>query len=353
MTLPEHQTGLMPSAPQSDPASRVSAQQDAGAPLLQARSLVRHFQVRPQRKLLARALTLKAVSDVSFDIHAGKTLGLVGESGCGKSTTARLSLGLTPVTSGEISFNGESVSGRRNARWREMRRHMQMVYQDPLSALDKRLPVLTQVVEPLDIFAVGARRERLDQARAMLSEVGLNQSLWGRYPHELSGGQRQRVVLARALILSPRLLVCDEPISALDVSIQAQVINLLQDLQQQHRLGMLFISHDLKVVRQICDEVAVMYLGRIVEQGKPQELFTAPAHPYTRALVSAIPTLQRGKDHKRILLEGDPPNPIDMPSGCAFHPRCPMATARCREVTPALQTLPDGRKVTCLHVNNI
>jgi len=160
------------------------------------------------------------------------------------------------------------------------------------------------------------------------------------------------VVLARALILSPRLLVCDEPISALDVSIQAQVINLLQDLQQQHKLGMLFISHDLKVVRQICDEVAVMYLGRIVEQGKPQDLFAHPAHPYTRALVSAIPTLQRGKDHQRILLQGDPPNPINLPSGCAFHPRCPMATASCRELTPALQTLPGGRKVACLHATN-
>lgn len=321
------------------------------APLLEARSLERHFRVRPQRGVFGRSLTLKAVSDVSFSIHSGKTLGLVGESGCGKSTTARLSLGLTPVTSGAIHFDGEPVSGRRNARWRQMRQHMQMVYQDPLSVLDKRLSALTQVTEPLDIFSVGAPRERHERARAMLNEVGLNQSLWNRYPHELSGGQRQRVVLARALILSPRLLVCDEPISALDVSIQAQVINLLQDLQQHHQLGMLFISHDLKVVRQICDEVAVMYLGRIVEQGKPQDLFARPAHPYTQALVSAIPTLNRSKGHKRILLEGDPPNPINLPSGCAFHPRCPQATARCREVTPTLQTLQSGRKVACIHIS--
>src|SRR5690554_572977 len=321
------------------------------APLLEARSLERHFRVRPERSLFGRSLTLKAVSDVSFTIQAGKTLGLVGESGCGKSTTARLTLGLTPVTSGDIQFDGEPVSGRRNARWRQMRQHMQMVYQDPLSVLDKRLPALTQVTEPLDIFSVGTRSERPDRARAMLNEVGLNQSLWNRYPHELSGGQRQRVVLARALILSPRLLVCDEPISALDVSIQAQVINLLQDLQQQHQLGMLFISHDLKVVRQICDEVAVMYLGRIVEQGKPQDLFASPVHPYTQALVSAIPTLNRSKGHKRILLEGDPPNPIDLPSGCAFHPRCPQATARCRDVTPTLQTLQSGRKVACIHIS--
>src|SRR5690606_2660435 len=206
--------------------------------------------------------------------------------------------------------------------------------------------------EPLDIFKVGVAGARRASAQAMLSEVGLNPSLWHRYPHELSGGQRQRVVLARALILKPRLLVCDEPISALDVSIQAQVINLLQDLQRQHRLGMLFISHDLKVVRQICDEVAVMYLGRIVEQGPPQLLFAQPAHPYTQALVSAIPTLARGRDHRRILLEGDPPNPIDMPSGCAFHPRCPQARAECRERAPAMQTLPGGRKVACLHVSS-
>ena len=322
------------------------------APLLEARSLERHFRVRPERSLFGRSLSLKAVSDVSFTINAGKTLGLVGESGCGKSTTARLTLGLTPVTSGDIEFDGEPVSGRRNARWRQMRQHMQMVYQDPLSVLDKRLPALTQVTEPLDIFSVGTRSERPDRARAMLNEVGLNQSLWNRYPHELSGGQRQRVVLARALILSPRLLVCDEPISALDVSIQAQVINLLQDLQQQHKLGMLFISHDLKVVRQICDEVAVMYLGRIVEQGKPQDLFANPAHPYTQALVSAIPTINRTSKNKRILLEGDPPNPINLPSGCAFHPRCPQATERCREVTPTLQTLPSGRKVACIHISS-
>lgn len=354
MIMPRPYTGLLPSTPQAnEPTATTSHERDIAAPLLKARSLVRHFQVRPERKLVGRSLTLKAVSDVSFDIYAGKTLGLVGESGCGKSTTARLSMGLTPVTSGDITFDGEAISGRRNARWREMRRHMQMVYQDPLSVLDKRLSVLTQVIEPLEIFSVGTKRERQEKACAMLDEVGLNPSLWNRYPHELSGGQRQRVVLARALILSPRLLVCDEPISALDVSIQAQVINLLQDVQQQHKLGMLFISHDLKVVRQICDDVAVMYLGQIVEQGKPQDLFANPAHPYTRALVSAIPTLQRSKEHKRVLLEGDPPNPIDLPSGCAFHPRCPMATATCRDTAPTLRPMPCGRKVACLHVPTI
>jgi len=320
-------------------------------PLLEVRSLARHYRVRSQTGLFGRALTLKAVSDVSFTVEAGKTLGLVGESGCGKSTTAKLSLGLTSVTSGDILFDGHAIPKQRNPRWRELRQHMQMVYQDPLSVLDKRLPAITQVIEPLDIFGIAAPAERRERAQTMLAEVGLNQSLWNRYPHELSGGQRQRVVLARALILNPRLLVCDEPISALDVSIQAQVINLLQDLQVQHKLGMLFISHDLKVVRQMCDEVAVMYLGRIVEQGNPQDLFAHPAHPYTQALVSAIPTLSRSKNHQRIVLEGDPPNPINMPSGCAFHPRCPQASAVCREQLPPLQTLSDGRKVACLRVS--
>lgn len=351
MILPRPYAGVLPSTPHAnEPAVTPSKEHKTTVPLLKARSLVRHFKVRPERKLMGRSLTLKAVSDVSFDIYAGQTLGLVGESGCGKSTTARLSMGLIPVTSGDITFDGEVISGRRNARWRQMRQHMQMVYQDPLSVLDKRLPVLTQVIEPLDIFSIQTKRERQELACAMLDEVGLNPSLWNRYPHELSGGQRQRVVLARALILRPRLLVCDEPISALDVSIQAQVINLLQDVQQQHKLGMLFISHDLSVVRQICDEVAVMYLGRIIEQGSPQDLFARPAHPYTRALVSAIPTLQRSKERERVLLHGDPPNPIDLPSGCAFHPRCPMATARCRDTVPALRTMPGGRKVACLHV---
>jgi peptide/nickel transport system ATP-binding protein len=322
------------------------------SPLLEVRSLARHYRVRPPRSLLGRSLTLKAVSDVSFTVEAGKTLGLVGESGCGKSTTAKLSLGLTSATSGQVMFDGQPVPNQRNGRWRELRQHMQMVYQDPLSVLDKRLTTFAQVIEPLDIFKIATPAERQERVQSMLNEVGLNPSLWHRYPHELSGGQRQRVVLARALILNPRLLVCDEPISALDVSIQAQVINLLQDLQVHHQLGMLFISHDLKVVRQICDEVAVMYLGRIVEQGTPQELFAHPAHPYTQALVSAIPTLSRSQNHQRIVLEGDPPNPIHIPSGCAFHPRCPQATSQCREQLPLMQTLPSGRKVACLRISS-
>lgn len=316
-------------------------------PLLEMRSLARHYRVRP-KGLFSRSQTLRAVSDVSLQVRSGQTLGLVGESGCGKSTTARMSLGLTPPTHGEVLFDGQPVPVRRDGEWKSLRQQMQMVYQDPMSVLDRRLRAIDQVMEPLAVFARGTPTERHEKAREVLQEVGLTESLWQRYPHELSGGQRQRVVLARALVLEPRLLVCDEPISALDVSIQAQVINLLQDSRERHGLTMLFISHDLKVVRQICDEVAVMYLGRIVEQGPPQLLFSAPAHPYTEALVSAIPTIRRGKAHQRILLQGDPPNPIDIPSGCAFHPRCPAAQPQCQQIEPSLRELTDGRKVACL-----
>ena len=218
---------------------------------------------------------------------------------------------------------------------------MQMVYQDPLAALDRRIAVGRQVMEPLAIHAIGAPAERRDKALAILQAVGLQAHHFDRYPHELSGGQRQRIVLARALILSPRLLVCDEPISALDVSIQAQVVNLLLDLQAQMGLAYLFISHDLRMVRQVSHEVAVMYLGRIVERGDPDRLFAAPAHPYTQALVSAIPVATR-TGRQRLILKGDPPNPVDVPAGCAFHERCPIAVARCRAETPALRPMADG-----------
>ena len=224
---------------------------------------------------------------------------------------------------------------------------MQMVYQDPLGALDRRLPVLTQVTEPLVVFRQGAPAEQSGRARELMAAVGLTPHLFDRYPHELSGGQRQRVVLARALILSPSLLVCDEPISALDVSIQAQVINLLRDMQERFGLAYLFISHDLKAVRQMSDEVAVMYLGRIVEQGEPAALFRRPAHPYTQALISAIPSPWRRDASQRIVLQGDPPNPVDVPAGCAFHPRCASAMAVCRVHQPSLVAVGDGRRAAC------
>ena len=313
--------------------------------LLSARGLVRHYAVRSG--LFGRRVSLRAVDGVSFALPPARTLALVGESGCGKTTTAKLVLGLIPPTAGEVHFEGNALPRPGTAAWREARRRMQMIYQDPLGALDRRLTVLRQVAEPLDIHQIGTKAERRDRALALLDAVGLQPHLAGRYPHELSGGQRQRVVLARALILEPALIVADEPVSALDVSIQAQVLNLFEDLQARFGVAFLFISHDLKVVRQVAHEVAVMYLGRIVEQGAPEELFRAPAHPYTRALVSAIPVVRRRAGRERIVLEGDPPNPIAVPSGCAFHPRCPLAVGACRSETPALKPTADGRLVAC------
>src|SRR5262245_12261987 len=315
-------------------------------PLLEAAGLALHYDVRRGGLLFGARATLRAVDGVSFTLQAGRTLGLVGESGCGKTTTARLVLGLLPPSAGEIHLQGERLPAAGSPRWRELRRTMQMVYQDPLAALDRRLVVGRQIMEPLAIHDVGATSERRERALAVMQAVGLQAHHFNRYPHELAGGQRQRVVLARALILSPQLLVCDEPISALDVSIQAQVVNLLLDLQAERGLAYLFISHDLRMVRQVSHEVAVMYLGRIVERGDPDRLFAEPAHPYTRALVSAIPVAAR-RPRQRLILKGDPPNPVDVPRGCAFHERCPIAIARCRAETPALRPLPDGRDIAC------
>lgn len=315
--------------------------------LLEVRDIAKHYTVRTGGSAWKKGGVLRAVDGVSFHVNTGKTLGLVGESGCGKSTTARLVLGLLTPTLGEVCFEGSTVPSHRSEPWRALRRRMQMVYQDPLSALDRRLPVVEQVAEPLVVFGIDTALGRLEQARELMASVGLTANLFDRYPHELSGGQRQRVVLARALILRPSLLVCDEPISALDVSIQAQVINLLRDVQERFGVGYLFISHDLKVVRQVSDEVAVMYLGRIVEQGTPEELFHRPAHPYTQALVSAIPSPWRRDGTRRIVLQGDPPNPANVPPGCAFHPRCAAATAVCCEQRPALVNVGHGRLAAC------
>jgi peptide/nickel transport system ATP-binding protein len=314
--------------------------------LLEVSNLSRVYEVRRGAWPFGRHASLHAVDGVSFELPAGRTLGLVGESGCGKTTTAKLVLGLVPVTGGEVRIGGESLPESGTPAWSALRRRMQMVYQDPLGALDRRLSVGRQVMEPLAIHGLGTDRERRDKALAMLDAVGLSAHHFDRFPHELSGGQRQRIVLARALMLDPQLLVCDEPISALDVSIQAQVVNLLLALQRKLGLAYLFISHDLRMVRQVSHEVAVMYLGRIVEQGEPDRLFSAPAHPYTQALVSAIPSHGRHK-RKRVVLPGEPPNPVDRPAGCAFHPRCRYAVERCRVEAPALRVLADGRRAAC------
>jgi peptide/nickel transport system ATP-binding protein len=298
-------------------------------------------------KLFGKGRPVHAVSDVSLRVEEGRTLALIGESGCGKSTTGRLALGLERPDDGAVRFQDTPMPPPGSAAWKALRARIQMVFQDPLGALDPRLPIATQVAEPLEIHAIGSTAERRERVRDLLAGVGLRPDLGTRYPHELSGGQRQRAVLARALATDPVLLVCDEPISALDVSIQAQVVNLLMDVQEQRGLAMLFISHDLKVVRQIAHRVAVMYLGRIVEQGEPEALFAAPAHPYTAALVAAVPEAGNRRRGPRMLLAGEPPNPAARPTGCAFHPRCPRAVAVCRSEVPVLQTMADGREVAC------
>lgn len=318
-------------------------------PSLEVKNLTRHFQLR-RPTLLRSQKVLRAVEDVSFTVPAGKMLGIVGESGCGKSTTAKLILGLIMATSGTVRFDGDEVSAKVDSHWRQFRRRAQMIYQDPMSVLDRRLTAAYQIEEPLIIHHTEMTAEdRRDRVSDALAQVGLRDDLGQHFPHELSGGQRQRVVVARALVLNPDLLICDEPVSALDVSVQAQVLNLFEDIRAARGFTSVFISHDLKVVRQIADSVAVMYLGRIVELGAPDDVFHAPAHPYTEALVSAIPDPRR-RHRKRIVLAGDPPSPTDIPTGCAFHTRCPIAMTECRVITPNLLSR-GGRAVACHRVH--
>ena len=327
-----------------------------GAPLMEVRDLHVHFPIR--RGLLRRQTgTVRAVDGVSFDLHRGETLGLVGESGCGKSTTGLAMLRLLDPTAGRVLFEGRDVASLGERELRASRRHMQMVFQDPYSSLNPRMTVGSIIVEPLAVHRIGTPAERRDRVAELMRLVGLDPSFINRYPHEFSGGQRQRVGLARALATGPALIVADEPISALDVSIQAQVVNLMADLKGKLGLTYLMVSHDLSMVRYLSDRVAVMYLGRIVEIGGRDAVFDTPLHPYTRALLSAIPTPdpRRERGRRRIVLKGDVPSPANPPGGCRFHPRCPIATAECRTTDPVLRVIaaPSGpsppHRVACHH----
>ncbi|MFN2433403.1 MAG: ABC transporter ATP-binding protein [Gemmatimonadota bacterium] len=321
----------------------------AAGSLLVVRDLVKHFPIK--KGFFSRTVgAVKAVDGVSFDIREGETLGLVGESGCGKTTTGRMVLRLLEATGGQVLFRGEDVFAMDAERLRALRREMQIVFQDPYGSLNPRITVGGMLTEAMRVHGLAAGKEAQARARELLEVVGLSASHASRSPHEFSGGQRQRIGIARALSVNPRFIVADEPVSALDVSVQAQVINLLQDLQADFGLTYLFIAHDLSVVEHISDRVAVMYLGRIVELTDSDELYARPLHPYTRALLSAVPIADPKVRKERIVLGGDVPSPAKPPPGCPFHPRCPIAGPECAEVVPELRDVGGGHWVACIKV---
>ncbi|MDD1506852.1 peptide ABC transporter ATP-binding protein [Pseudomonas sp. CNPSo 3701] len=314
--------------------------------VLTARQLTRHYSV--SQGLFKPAATVQALNGVSFELQAGKTLAVVGESGCGKSTLARALTLIEEPTSGSLQIAGQEVNGASAQTRKQLRRDVQMVFQNPYASLNPRQKIGDQLAEPLLINTSLSRVERREKVQAMMNQVGLRPEHYQRYPHMFSGGQRQRIALARAMMLTPKVLVADEPTSALDVSIQAQVLNLFMDLQEEFQTGYVFISHNLSVVRHVADDVLVMYLGRPAEIGPSEKLYERPLHPYTKALLSATPTIHPDPSKPKIKIVGELPNPLNPPPGCPFHKRCPYATERCQTELPLLRPL-DGREVACHH----
>lgn len=321
--------------------------------ILELRSVKTHFPVQRGVLFPRRVGTVKAVDGVNLQLGRGEILGLVGESGCGKSTLARTVLQLAPITEGVVLFEGVDVHKLDPTQTRAMRREMQLVFQDPYASLNPRMTVSDAIAEPIVVHGLARRNEVRARVAELMERVGLAPRFMRKYPHEFSGGQRQRIAIARALALNPKLVIADEPVSALDVSVQAQILNLLAKLQKETNLSLILISHDLAVVKHLSHRIAVMYLGKIVELGESERIFNTPRHPYTQALINAIPIPDPARRHNPALLQGDPPSPLHPPSGCAFHPRCPYADDGCKKEPPALETMSDGRQIACFKADEM